>query len=314
MSHDFLVDFQEYGLEVENTLTVSQDTVKALGDKVVNAFKNYGFCYLKNHGVDEELLKDYMDVSRAFFEKPTECKEKYPLTYDYRFGYLKLGTEKSNEDRSVGDLHEAFNYSATYDETWPPLDKFESTTKKVFTSGRRFAYRFCDALSLGLGLPIDFMRNAHKLIGQKGNGSILRTIYYPPVKYECLTVHDQVRLGEHVDWGTVTINFQDSVGGLEVKNPQGNFLPTDPIPGTVLVTVGLLLQRWTSDSLTGSVHRILIPKEENCRKAVRQAAIFFLNTDDDYTIKCLHGSEKYAPMLTRDFLSYKAAKATKLNQ
>ena len=84
MSNDFLVDFQEYGLEVENTFTVSKDTVKALGDKVVNAFKNYGFCYLKNHGVDEELLKDYMDVSRAFFEKPTECKAKYPLRYDYR--------------------------------------------------------------------------------------------------------------------------------------------------------------------------------------------------------------------------------------
>ena len=194
------------------------------------------------------------------------------------------------------------------------MDRFESTTKRLFTAGRRFAYRFCDALSLGLGLPIDFMRNAHKLIGQKGNGSILRTIYYPPIQNGCFKAKDQVRLGEHIDWGTVTINSKDSVGGLQVKDPEGNFLPTNPIPGTVLVTVGLLLQRWTSDLLTGSDNRILIPKEENCRKAVRQAAIFFLNTDDDYTIKCLHGSEKYAPMLTSDFLSYKAAKATKLNQ
>lgn len=311
MSKDFIVDFQNYGLEVTDSSTVSHDVIKDLGDNIVHSLKTYNFCYLKNHGVDEQLLKDYREVSRVFFEKPMEFKVKYPMGHDYRFGWVQLEREKLNEDRSVGDLHEAFNYSPTYDDVWPPVEKFELLSKELFTTGRELAYRFCDALSLSFGLPMDFMRNAHKLAGQKGNSSATRTLFYPPVQPESIKAQDQVRLGEHADWGTLAFNFQDNVGGLEVKNPQGEFVATDPIPDTVLVTVGLLLQRWTSDSLIGSVHRILIPKEESRRKAVRQAAIFFLNSDDDYIIKCLDGSDKYEPITIRQHIAYKADKHIK---
>lgn len=306
MSKEFVIDFHDYGLEVVDPSTVSHDKVQLLGDKIVQAFKTYGYCYLENHGVDDVLLKEYMKVSRVFFEKPAEFKGKYPMGLDYRFGWVQLETEKLNEDRSAGDLHECFNYSPTYDDNWPPVDNFEMLNKQMLEANKELAYRFCDALSLGLGLPIDFMRNAHKLIGHKGNSSAMRTIYYPPIQPDVIKAPDQARLGEHTDWGTVAFNFQDKVGGLEVKNPNGEFVPVDPIPGTVLVTISILLQHWTADSLIGSVHRILVPKDESRRKAVRQAAIFFLQPDDDCLIQCLDGSDKYEPILSRNYISYRA--------
>ena len=74
-----VIDFQEYGLLVEDTSKVSIEALKSLGKRLVDAFKIYGFCYLKTHGVDETLIKDYMQVSREFFMQSPELKAKYTL-------------------------------------------------------------------------------------------------------------------------------------------------------------------------------------------------------------------------------------------
>ena len=51
------------------------------------------------------------------------------------------------------------------------------------------------------------------------------------------------RQDEHTDWGTFTLTFKDSTGGLEVQTPVGKFVAADPIPGTCVVTPSILLQR-----------------------------------------------------------------------
>jgi isopenicillin N synthase-like dioxygenase len=48
-------------------------------------------------------------------------------------------------------------------------------------------------------------------------------------------------------YGTVTLLFQDDVGGLEVQDKEGKFVPAKPVPGTVCINVGDLLQQWTND-------------------------------------------------------------------
>ena len=86
---DIVVDFKEYGLGVKDASVVRDDTLKALGKRIVNALKTHGYCYLTNHGVDDKLVKRYMEVSRKFFDQPTEEKEKHPLGHDCGFGWLK---------------------------------------------------------------------------------------------------------------------------------------------------------------------------------------------------------------------------------
>ena len=299
-----VVDFLEYGLKVEDTSTVSKDTIKVLGKRTVEVFKQFGFCYLKNHGVDADLILDYMQVSRTFFELPVEMKKKYSIKSDYSFGWSKLEGERLNEDRPlVGDLHEAFNYMAFSDEKWPPVDRFETLTKEVFKVGTDLTYRFLDVLSLGLDLPEDFMRNAHKLIGQKGNSCEFRTTNYPALGTDWNIKPGQVRLGEHIDFSTVSFIFQDNVG-LEVLSPEGKYVEAPPIPGTILVVIGSLLQRWTSDNLIGTTHRILIPEDDVRRKSARQSIVYFVEPDDDCVIECLDGSDKYEPVTAKGFYNY----------
>lgn len=58
----------------------------------------------------------------------------------------------------------------------------------------------------------------HGSIGTSGNPTALRLLYYPPLPEESIIKPEQVRCGEHSDYGSITLLFQDSVGGLEVSN------------------------------------------------------------------------------------------------
>ena len=178
MAADKIVDFQEYGLGIKDISTVNKDVVTSLGKQIIDNFKTYGYCYLKNHGVDEKILNGYFTVSRNFFLQPEDEKEKYSMGPDYAFGWIKLERERFNPNRSAGDLHEAFNYVPGYcsNEVWPQVEKFETLTKRLHEIGTQLAHRFCDVLSLGLDLPMEFMRNANQ------KTFILRSAYYPPIK------------------------------------------------------------------------------------------------------------------------------------
>ena len=49
------------------------------------------------------------------------------------------------------------------------------------------------------------------------NGTTLRLLHYPKVLDPSLVKPGQIRCGEHTDFGSITLLFQDSVGGLEVS-------------------------------------------------------------------------------------------------
>jgi isopenicillin N synthase-like dioxygenase len=104
------------------------------------------------------------------------------------------------------------------------------------------------AIALGLDLDETFFDD--KINEQYHN---LRLLSYPPIKTSQLTEDGQARIaphsGEswflsvamgrdkhpHVDYGTLTLVFQDNVGGLEVENPHTkHFQPAKPIVGVFL--------------------------------------------------------------------------------
>ena len=66
--------------------------------------------------------------------------------------------------------------------------------------------------------------HAHKHIGDHtANASTLRLLHYPPISNNEGVLPGQLRCGEHVDYGSITLLFQDSCGGLQVR-AQGRYL------------------------------------------------------------------------------------------
>jgi len=162
------------------------------------------------------------------------------------------------------------------------------------------------SIALGLDLPEDFFDQ--KIDLQCHN---LRLLSYPPVKRILADGKGQARAGAHSDYGTLTLLFQDSVGGLEVMNPNtGVFIPATPIPGTIIINVGDLLARWSNDVLRSTLHRVVAPPAKLISSTetitpLRQSIAFFCNPNFNTEIACLPncGTEaRYPPVNTETYI------------
>ncbi|XP_014340757.1 uncharacterized protein SI:DKEY-10O6.2 [Latimeria chalumnae] len=137
-------------------------------------------------------------------------------------------------------------------------------------------------------------------ITESNNGTTLRTLYYSPVDVSSVK-EQQIRCGEHSDFGSFTLLFQDTSGGLEVMHRSGQYISAPLIPGTVLVNIADLMQRWTSDFLVSTKHRVLLPPDAK-RNTLRQSVAFFVHPDDDVIVSCCHGSNKYPAIGALEYL------------
>lgn len=106
----------------------------------------------------------------------------------------------------------------------------------------------------------------------RGSMFVSSLVHYPTVSAELFRSSQVVRCPAHSDLSTLTLLFQQDVGGLEVADmsstdkisssaveKSGDFIQVDPNPGTILVNVGYLLMRWTNGRWKNTVHRVSEP-------------------------------------------------------
>jgi isopenicillin N synthase-like dioxygenase len=119
----------------------------------------------------------------------------------------------------------------------------------------------------------------------------LRLLHYPPVPASFLSTGSHSRISAHSDFGTLTLLFQDAVGGLEIESPaqSGNFVRVPPQKGSVLVNVGDLMERWSNGRWKSTVHRVVAPPEEKGMCKARYSIPFFSTADPDTVIDALPG-------------------------
>jgi len=107
----------------------------------------------------------------------------------------------------------------------------------------------------------------------------LRLTHYPPIPVEELKSGRRIRIAPHVDFGVISLLFQDSVGGLEAEDrtgvEAGYFVPVMPSNHTeMIVNLGATMQRWTNDKLFGGVHRVTVPPSlKNSNNAIIPARL-----------------------------------------
>src|SRR5262249_21852431 len=66
-----------------------------------------------------------------------------------------------------------------------------------------------------------------------------------------------IGVGGHCDGGSFTILWQDSLGGLEVRNKSGEWVDVPPNPGTFVINIANLLQRRTNRRFSSTQHPVL---------------------------------------------------------
>ncbi|XP_029909349.1 UPF0676 protein C1494.01-like [Myripristis murdjan] len=298
-----VVDFSAFNL---NENDVVDDQLHVLSKELKTAFTEIGFVYLKNTGITQEEVDHVMTMSKNFFLQPEELKQPFSrksYAVNLNHGWVSLETERLNP-RRPGDLKEAFNItSLRTDIKWPSSGAatgFKEAHISFFQHCKELSLRVLRVMAHSLDLDPEVFLSTHRLIGSEENDTTLRSLYYPPVSREKVK-EGQLRCGEHSDYGSITLLFQSHEGGLQVLSRSGEYISAPSIPGTVLVNIADLMQRWTSDLFVSSVHRVLLPPAGDC--ITRQSLAFFVHPDTDALITCIDGSNKYPPVKSGDYLT-----------
>ncbi|KAI9743871.1 MAG: hypothetical protein M1818_002605 [Claussenomyces sp. TS43310] len=245
---------------------------------VLRGFQTAGFLYLKNFDIDSSAVQHAFATSADFFKRPQAEKDGLAWTTPAsNRGYVAHGREKvsclaSAEDvaalkASNPDLKESFEIGREgekgHPNHWPGSDvgadakatQFKDVMLDFHDRCKRLHVEVMRAIAVGMGLDEHFF-DSYTDVGD----NTLRLLHYPSVPKAVFAANkQQVRAGEHTDYGSITLLFQDNRGGLQVKSPDGTFVDATPIPGTVVVNAGDLLARWSNDTIKSTLHRVVEP-------------------------------------------------------
>eukprot|EP00092_Neocalanus_flemingeri_P012301 GFUD01013259.1.p1 GENE.GFUD01013259.1~~GFUD01013259.1.p1 ORF type:complete len:314 (+),score=82.24 GFUD01013259.1:50-991(+) len=285
-----VVDISLIGLQNEDP---TEEEFEMVGTKMGLAFSKIGFVFLTGHGIGDGVIGDAMEVSKEFFEMEEDKKHKISrATPTARDGWVSTGREtfKEENEAKVHEFREAFDINGFGEDARFPENpaEFKANLMDLAEKSVILAQRLLTCISLALGKPANFLSDLHSRILGGKNASALRSLYYPAI--QGIPPEGYVRCSEHTDYGTFTILFQDQYPGLEVKSTSGSWVSADPIPGTILVNIGDLLEMWTGGRYPATKHRVIIPEEEIKKSAPRQSIVFFVHPDNQVVVKSLDDS------------------------
>jgi len=212
------------------------------------ACRDVGFFYVVGHGVDEDLQQRLEDAARAFFARPDA--EKTTIAMDrggiaWR-GWFPVGGELTS---GVPDRKEGIYFGAERPATGRPLEGpnlFPPDSPDL----RDAVLPFLDQMT-ALG---------HRLVRMLGVDDALvrdptilfRIFHYPPGG----DVDGEWGVGEHTDYGILTMLRQDATAGLQVRARDGSWIDAPPIEGSFVCNIGDMLERLSGGAYRSTPHRV----------------------------------------------------------
>ncbi|TYJ54401.1 hypothetical protein B9479_004911 [Cryptococcus floricola] len=279
------------------TIDLAHDSPPRQAELIKQALGNVGFFRVVNAGPSRQDVEKMFQYSESFFSLPMATKEAY-LAGRSGSGYTKLITFSYGK------------YCANTTQQMPP--PFQDSTpggQEAHQTIKRF-YKDCHQVSELLmelfALALELERTHFKQSHSFGLNTAMSLIHYPALndaEAKALSTID-IRAGEHKDWGSMTLLFQQPRGqpGLQVHLPSSLIRPDDPqaspesyewYPAPIpeahqdehagfLVNVGLGMELWSNGAYKATMHRVIFPGEEAGSESVqdRHTIGFFVQPDD----------------------------------
>ncbi len=262
---------------------------RAVAAAVDDACSRVGFMQVLGHGVPDCVTTALAEAMDRFFDLDGAIKNSYRIPGANR-GYsppkseslsLSLGVRSAAR---MNDFFEAFNVGVEarsfagldLDEAdyginvWPDeVSSFRDAVAEYFTQAGRVARTltaiFCQALGLDEGY---FDRVTDHSI------DVLRMNNYALPAGPVSLDGELTGMGEHTDYGIVTVLWADQVAGLQVLGADQRWHDVSPLDGALLVNLGDLTARITNDHWMSTLHRVRPPVVDGSVVRRRSAAFF----------------------------------------
>jgi isopenicillin N synthase-like dioxygenase len=231
-------------------------------EAIGHACRSLGFFYASGHAISAEMLEALDAASRRFFELPEANKRRIAMSKGGRAwrGFFPVGGELTSgkpdlkeglylgEELGADDPRVRAGLPLHGPNLWPDeVSELRPAVEAFMAGATTTAHALMKGIAISLGLPPDWFRA--RLTAQPT--LLFRIFHYPPQAPST----DGWGVGEHTDYGLLTLLAQDSHGGLQVKTPTG-WIEAPPIPGTLVCNIGDMLDRLTGGLYRSTPHRV----------------------------------------------------------
>jgi isopenicillin N synthase-like dioxygenase len=235
----------------------------AVAAELGRACRESGFFYAVGHGVSDELQARLAAEAKRFFAQDLDTKLRIRMALGGRAwrGYFPVGGELTS---GKPDQKEGLYFGAELSPDDPrvragtPLHGpnlfpaepagLRAAVLEYMAALTHLGHRLVAGLALALDLPETYFERytAEPL-------TLFRIFNYPAGRDPTLW-----GVGEHTDYGLLTILLQDDSGGLEVRS-RSRWVAAPPIPGSFVCNIGDMLDRMTRGLFRSTPHRARNP-------------------------------------------------------
>ena len=229
--------------------------------RIAHACEDDGFFQVTGHGVSPRTIATLAFQASTFFALPACEKAAIGMGRGgaaWR-GWFPLGGELTSgrpddkegvyfgEELPPDDPRVAAGWPLHGANLWPgAVPGLRPAVEAYMSACARAARALMEGISLALGLEADHFARAYL-----ARPTLLFRIFrYPP------TSPGGWGVGEHTDYGLLTLLAQDEVGGLEVKARSG-WTAAPPIRGALVCNIGDMLERLTGGRFVSTPHRVV---------------------------------------------------------
>lgn len=282
------------------------------------ACRDVGFVQVTGHGVPRSATDGLAAAIDSFFTLGADDKLAYRSELPNR-GYTPPKGEALSLSAGVApagrmnDFFEAFNVGVTASEhpdlalpsehyaenVWPDVALFRDRVTTYLRAAQRTARVLTTVFADALGLPAGYFDafTDHSI-------EVLRMNNYALDPGDIDLDAELTGMGEHTDFGIVTVLWADRVAGLQVLGHDGAWHDVQPAPGALLVNLGDLMARWTNDYWVSTLHRVKPPVVDG-RIMRRRSAALFHDGNSDAVISPLSADASYEPIRVDDHIAAK---------
>ncbi|MEL6925081.1 MAG: 2-oxoglutarate and iron-dependent oxygenase domain-containing protein [Bacteroidota bacterium] len=275
-------------IDIQVLLNPTGDTA-TVAAQLHKACTEVGFFYIINHDISEQVQAQLELLSAAFFQLGHDRKMQINMAHggkawrgffpvgdeltsgkpDLKEG-LYFGTELPESDVRVQEqlpLHGANLFPAD-------MPDFRKTILTYIDAMTQLGHQLMRGIALSLGLPDDYFRIHY----MQDPLCLFRIFHYPPYRNISETDYPW-GVGEHTDYGMLTILKQDDKGGLQVKSKTG-WIDAPYIENSFVCNIGDMLDRMTGGYYRSTPHRV-----RNRSGADRYSFPFFFDPDWNASIR-----------------------------
>jgi len=303
------------------------DGKRAVAGAVARACEDIGFFKIRQHGVPQALVERAFATAGTFFANPQAVKDRFrPPKSAAARGYHALRTK--NLAKTLGydnppDLREQYyigplvSRAAEFahipgavelyaENVWPdPPAEYREVFTAAYAALEGLGQTLMRVFAVALSVEENFFDDKIDR-----HFATLPVNHYPVPDGE--PEPNQIRAGEHTDFGSLTILAVGSrAGGLQVRLRDGAWLDVTAEPDEFIVNIGDMMQRWTNDRWLSNVHRVVNPPAEERAGSRRMSMGYFLHPNYDAEIACLPTCQdsghppRYAPVRAGDMMRQK---------